>query len=97
MGALTAIVTLTVTALFNQWKSYLFDEEFTSIRGINVVFLEYLLMVLTAMSVVSLIRVVGIVLFLASGASIVLLAGITYLLALAVYTLLIKKPSLNFF
>ncbi len=137
MGTLTAIVTLTVAALFNQWKSYLFDEEFTSIRGINVVFLEYLLMVLIAMSVVSLIRVVGIILVLAlftappviarmftadlkklmqvavllgagfcffglwisyelnlaSGASIVLLAGISYLLASAVCALFRKKTA----
>ena len=43
----------------------MFDEEFASILGINTAFLEYLLFVLIAMSVVVLIRVVGIILVLA--------------------------------
>ncbi len=62
---LTIIVTFVIVALFNNWKAYLFDEEFASIIGIRVVFLEYLLLVLIAMTVVVLIRVVGIILVLA--------------------------------
>lgn len=62
---LTAIVVLAVVILFNNWKAYLFDEEFASIKGIHTAFLEYLLLVLIAMTVVVLIRVVGIILVLA--------------------------------
>lgn len=62
---LTFIVILVIFILFNDWKAYLFDEEFASIIGIKTAFLEYLLLVLIAMSVVVLIRVVGIILVLA--------------------------------
>jgi zinc transport system permease protein len=65
MICLTVIVTAVVIILFNDWKAYLFDEEFASIRGIKTTFLEYLLLVLIAMTVVVLIRVVGIILILA--------------------------------
>lgn len=65
MAALTLFVVLVVIMLFNYWKSYMFDEEFTHIVGINTAFLEYLLFVLIAMSVIVLIRVVGIILVLA--------------------------------
>lgn len=62
---LTIIVTLVIVALFNNWKAYLFDDEFASIIGIKTAFLEYLLLILIAMTVVILIRVVGIILVLA--------------------------------
>ena len=65
MAALTLIVVLVVAILFNFWKSYMFDEEFAYILGVRTAFLEYLLFVLIAMSVVVLIRVVGIILVLA--------------------------------
>ncbi len=65
MISLTFIVVLAIIALFNDWKAYLFDEEFASIIGIRTAFLEYLLLVLIAMTVVVLIRVVGIILVLA--------------------------------
>ena len=65
MIILTIVVVLIIVALFNDWKAYLFDEEFASIIGIKTVFLEYLLLVLVAMTVVVLIRVVGIILVLA--------------------------------
>lgn len=65
MIILTIIVTLVIITLYHDWKAYLFDEEFASIIGIKTVFLEYLLLVLVAMTVVVLIRVVGIILVLA--------------------------------
>jgi len=65
ISSLTFIVTLIVIALFNDWKAYLFDEEFASIIGVRTSLLEYLLLVLVAMTVVVLIRVVGIILVLA--------------------------------
>ncbi len=65
IAVLTLIVVLVVVALFDYWKSYLFDEKFATIMGIKTTFLEYLLFILIAMSVVALIRVVGIILVLA--------------------------------
>ena len=65
MICLTLIVLLVITILFNAWQAYLFDEEFAAIIGIKTTFLEYLLLVLIAMTVVVLIRVVGIILVLA--------------------------------
>jgi len=65
MVLLTLIVVFVVIALFNDWKTYLFDEEFASIIGIKTAFLEYLLLILIAMTVVVLIRVAGIILVLA--------------------------------
>ncbi|MBP1925085.1 zinc transport system permease protein [Sedimentibacter acidaminivorans] len=65
MLILTFIVVFVVIALYNNWKAYLFDEEFAFIIGINTAFLEYLLLVLIAMTVVVLIRVAGIIMVIA--------------------------------
>lgn len=65
MVLLTLPVLFIVLSLFNVWKAYLFDEEFASIIGIKTAFLEYLLLILVAMTVVVLIRVAGIILVLA--------------------------------
>jgi zinc transport system permease protein len=65
MGFLTFVVVTLVVVFFDYWKSYLFDEEFASITGMKTTFLKYLLLILIAMSVVVLIRVVGIILILA--------------------------------
>lgn len=64
MLILTVLVLFVVIMLFNYWEAYMFDDEFACIMGINTSFLEYLLLILIAMSVVALIRVVGIVLVL---------------------------------
>lgn len=65
IGVLTVVVVLAVVVMFSYWKAYLFDDEFAKILGINTTVMEYLLFVLIAMSVVVLIRVVGIILILA--------------------------------
>lgn len=65
MAALVAVVALIIIIFFNQWKTYLFDEEFAKIIGMNTAFLEYLLLILIALTVVVLIRVAGIILVLA--------------------------------
>ena len=65
MLCLTLIVILVIASLYNYWKAYLFDEEFAAIIGLKRAFMEYLLLVLVAMTVVVLIRVVGIILVLA--------------------------------
>ncbi len=141
MGILTGFVFLIIAVFFQHWKAYLFDAEFASLRGINVIFMEYLLYLLIALAVVVLIRVVGIILVLAlltappviarkftanlktlmvyavllgifftfcglwisyelniaSGASIILLAGVTYVVLSAITSLLKtkKKPTIT--
>lgn len=65
MAALTILVLLTIVIFFNDWKAFLFDDSFSSILGQKTVFLEYLLLVLVALTVVVLIRVAGIILVIA--------------------------------
>ena len=62
---LDLLVLLVVIALFNQLKAYLFDEEFSSVLKVSTTFLEYLIFILVAFTVVVLIRVVGIILAIA--------------------------------
>lgn len=62
---LNLAILFTVIAFFNVFKAYLFDEEFASIIGIPVVFFEYLLFILISLTVVILIKVVGIILVIA--------------------------------
>lgn len=62
---LDILVLAAVVALFQVFKAYVFDEEFSSVAGVPVRFLEYLLYVLVAVTVVILIRVVGIILVIA--------------------------------
>ena len=62
---LDVLVVLTVCSLFQAFKAYIFDEEFSSVAGVPVRLLEYLLFVLVAVTVVILIRVVGIILVIA--------------------------------
>ena len=62
---LDVLVVLTVCSLFQAFKAYIFDEEFSSVVGVPVRLLEYLLFVLVAVTVVILIRVVGIILVIA--------------------------------
>jgi zinc transport system permease protein len=65
MLCLTLLVAAAVISLYDTWKAFLFDEEFAAVMGINTVRLNYLLLILVAMTVVVLIRVVGIILVLA--------------------------------
>lgn len=65
MLIMTILVIIIVVSLFNYWKAYLFDDEFAAINGIKTRFLEYLLLIMVAMTVVVLIRVVGIIMVLA--------------------------------
>lgn len=65
MIVLTILVVIIIITFFEDWKAFLFDEEFAFIIGIKTVILEYLLLILVAMTVVVLIRVVGIILVLA--------------------------------
>lgn len=62
---LDALVLTAVAVFFQAFRAYIFDEEFASVAGVPVRFLEYLLFVLVAVTVVMLIRVVGIILVIA--------------------------------
>jgi len=64
-AVLTGAVVLVVAVFFDSWKAYLFDDEFARLIGQPTALLEYLLLATIAMSVVALIRVVGIILALA--------------------------------
>jgi zinc transport system permease protein len=62
---LTLIILFIILSFFNYWKSFLFDKEFSSIIGIKSDFFEYLLMILIGLSIVVMIKVVGIILSIA--------------------------------
>lgn len=62
--SLTLIVAAVFAMFFNNWKAYLFDEEFAGIRGLPTVLMEFVLLILIAMTVVVLIRMAGIILSL---------------------------------
>lgn len=65
MAILDFIVVFMIMGFFNYIKSYLFDKEFSNVIGINVKFIEYMVFLFMACSVVVLIRVVGIMLVIA--------------------------------
>jgi zinc transport system permease protein len=62
---LDILVLATVTAFFQMFKAYIFDEEFASVAGVPVRALEYMMYILVAVTVVVMIRVVGIILVIA--------------------------------
>lgn len=63
--ALDLLVIATVFALFQAFKAYIFDEEFSSVAGLPIRLLEYLMYALVAVTVVVMIRIVGIILVIA--------------------------------
>lgn len=65
MLVLTLIVIFIFLMLFNDFKAILFDEEFAKVTGVKVTFLNYLLLLMIALSIVILIKVVGIILVIA--------------------------------
>jgi len=62
---LDAVVVFAVAALFHPLKGYLFDEEFSTVIGIKTTFIEYLLFILIALTIVVIIHVIGIILIMA--------------------------------
>jgi len=65
ISIVTLIVVFSILIFFNDWKSYLFDDEFAFIMGKKTAFMDYFLLVLVALTVVALIKVVGIILVIA--------------------------------
>jgi zinc transport system permease protein len=62
---LDVVVVLAVILLFNQLQAASFDDEFSAVRGINPQFHYYLLLVLTALTIVLMTTIVGIVMVIA--------------------------------
>jgi zinc transport system permease protein len=65
MVILDLIIVVTVSLFYKEFHSLSFDEEFTEIRGIPTKVLSLLLLGLVALSIIVLIRAVGIILVLA--------------------------------
>lgn len=65
MLSLVVLVTFLIISLFNTIEAYIFDEEFCRVLKIKTIMLDYLLFILIALTVVVLIRVVGIILVIA--------------------------------
>lgn len=63
--SLSTVVLLLVLLLFKRLEAVCFDEEFARLRGVSTTFYFQLLLVLTAMTVVLMVRIVGIVLVIA--------------------------------
>lgn len=64
-GILALFITVIIIGFYNYWKSYLFDEQFLSVLGINTAFMEYFLFIMIAFSIVVIIKLVGIILVIA--------------------------------
>jgi len=65
MAALVAVILLAVVLLFKDLQILTFDEEFARLSGVHVPFTNLLLLVLISLTVVVLIKVVGVVLVIA--------------------------------
>ncbi len=65
MIALDLIILFVVLAFFDFLGVYLFDEEYGTALGLNMKFIDYLTFVLIGLTVVVIIRVIGIILILA--------------------------------
>ncbi len=65
MALLDAVIVVTVGLLYKEFFAVSFDEEFARVRGVKVDFVNMVLFCLIALTVVLLIRVVGIILVIA--------------------------------
>jgi len=65
MASLDAVIILTVILFYRQLLATCFDEEFAQLRGVAVTFFYLLLLCMVALTVVLLIRVVGLILVIA--------------------------------
>ncbi|HAO19202.1 MAG: hypothetical protein BWK80_14905 [Desulfobacteraceae bacterium IS3] len=65
MLALNLFIVITVSYFYNDFLAMSYDEEFAKVRGVPVKILHFLLMAMIALSVVMIIRVVGLILVIA--------------------------------
>jgi zinc transport system permease protein len=61
----SSVVALVIIPFVHYWKLYAYDEEFAKIQGMNIKFMDYLFFFLIGMSIVSLIKVIGIIMVIA--------------------------------
>jgi len=61
---LDILVVFSIILFFQYWKAYLFDEEFLQVLSVNIRFFEKYIFILIAVSVIVLIKVVGIILLI---------------------------------
>lgn len=62
MAVLTVILIATIIPFITYWKSYLLDPEFFQVSGYNKKLFDHILIILVSLSIVLLIKVVGIIL-----------------------------------
>jgi len=65
MAGLSLVILAVVAFFYNGFVAMSYDEEFARVRGVPVAFLYFLLLGLVALSVVMIIRVVGLILVIA--------------------------------
>ena len=65
MAALDCIILLIVIGLYKEFLSMSYDEEFALVSGVPVAMLYYVMILLIALTVIMLIRVVGLILVIA--------------------------------
>lgn len=65
MMILSVIVIVVVSSMYHFWKAYLFDEAYLQVIGVTTKWFERLLYIILAISIVLLIKVVGIILAIA--------------------------------
>jgi zinc transport system permease protein len=62
MAGLTVVLIIVIIPFMSYWKSYLLDPEFFQVIGYNKKFFDNILITLVSLSIVILIKVVGIIL-----------------------------------
>lgn len=65
MAILDGCIVLVVALLYKELLAFSYDEEFAAISGVPVTFLRYLLLIMIAVTVVMLIKAVGLILVIA--------------------------------
>ena len=65
MLVLNAMILLAVGYFYNDFLALSYDEDFAQVRGVRVKFLYFLLLAMVALSVVMIIRIVGLILVIA--------------------------------
>ena len=92
MIALDTVIVLTVWLLYNELLAVTFDEEFATIQNVPVARVNAILLSLIALSVVMLIRVVGIILVIAL---LTIPAAVSRILTTRLYTMMVLSVILG--
>ena len=93
MSILTVIIIVLVVTFYQDWKAHLFDQEFTRVLRKKANLMEIVLLIVLAITVVVLIRVVGIILVIAL---LSVPAATASLLARKLHTRMIYSALLSF-